>query len=171
MKEFSLSNVLLFHVHGNEEFNQVCYYESFFGVFSTELNCIYLSLLQPFCYLWQIIFFEFIIRRLLVSYVTPLHCCTCIPITDILPLRKKSLDFKKQRKTNDRALSRTPAPQHQSGITFPAFHCSRKAPAEQFTGDLSSLEKTLRVNHNCLLDTVVAENWINMQSRRKMQVI
>lgn len=46
-------------------------------------------------------------RRWLVSYVTPLPCCTCIPITDILPLWKESLDFKKQRETNDRALSRT----------------------------------------------------------------
>lgn len=63
----------------------------------------------------------------------------------------------------------TAAPRHQSGITFPAFHCSRKAPAEQFRGDLSSLEKTLRANHNCLLDIAVAETWISMQSRRKSQ--
>lgn len=106
MKEFLLSSVLLFHLYGNEEINQLCYCEVF-GIFSIELNCIYLSLLQPFCHLWQIIFLEFVIRRWLVSYVTPLQCCTCIPITDILPLGKESLDFKKQRETNDRALSRT----------------------------------------------------------------
>jgi len=56
-------------------------------------------------------------------------------------------------------------------ITFPRFHCSRKALAELFRGDPSSLEKKPRANHNCLPDTAVAKTWISMQSRRKMQVI
>lgn len=78
-----------------------------FFFLSIEFNCIHLSLLQPFCHLWHIIFLEFIIRRWVVSYVTSLCCRTWIPITDILPLGKESSDFKTQRETNDRALSRT----------------------------------------------------------------
>lgn len=137
MKEFSLSNVLLFHLHGNEGFNQVCYCEAFFGVFSIKLKCIYLSLFQSFAICDRSYFLNSSSENYLFHMLPHLHCCTCIPIIDILPL---SLDFKKSE-TNDRALSRTAAPRHQSGITFPDFHCSRKAPAEQFRGDLSSLEK------------------------------